>query len=72
MSKYDENKEKVANFLGEWFKKHDKVYPSDVVDNLHIPYFTARTILDDLESEGKLKSLKSPYKSLGKVKSYKR
>ena len=68
MSKFLNQKRKVENFLDEWFKMHDVVYPSDVVETLHIPYFTAKLILDELESEGKLQSWKVSYKSLGKVK----
>jgi hypothetical protein len=61
-------KRKVESFLDEWFKTHDVVYPSDVVEALDIPYFTANLILDELESEGKLQSWKVSYKSLGKMK----
>jgi hypothetical protein len=68
MSKFLNQKRKVESFLDEWFKNHDIVYPSDIVETLHIPYFTAKLILDELESEEKLKSWKVSYKSLGKVK----
>jgi hypothetical protein len=65
-------KRKVENFLDEWFKTHDVVYPSDIVEALPIPYFTAKLILDELESEGKLQSWKVSCKSLGKVKRIKK
>jgi hypothetical protein len=51
----DEAKPLIQTFLKEYFKKCEKVYPSDVADELGIDYETVKEVFTILEREGKLK-----------------
>jgi len=49
-----EAKRRVEDFLKDYMKRHEKVYPSDVADELGLKYELVREIFDILEKEGKL------------------
>jgi len=51
----EEAKLRVEDFLRDYMKRHEQVYPSDVADELGLKYKLVREILDILEKEGKLK-----------------
>jgi hypothetical protein len=51
----DEAKPLIQTFLKEYFKKCEKVYPSDVADELRIDYDTVREVFAILEREDKLR-----------------
>jgi len=50
----EEAKRRVVNFLREYFKTHEYVYPSDVAEKLGLKYELVREVFDLLEKEGKL------------------
>ncbi len=50
----EEAKRRIIQFLEDYMKKHECVYPSDVADALGLEYELVREIFDILEKEGKL------------------
>ena len=50
----EEAKRRVEDFLRDYMKRHENVYPSDVADELGLKYELVREIFDILEKEGKL------------------
>jgi len=51
----EEAKPLVEDFLRDYTKTHEHVYPSDVADELGLKYELVREIFDIMEKEGKLK-----------------
>jgi hypothetical protein len=51
----DEAKPLIQAYLQDYFKKREKVYPSDVAEELGIDYDTVKEVFTILEKEGKLK-----------------
>jgi len=49
-----EAKRRVKDFLRNYLKRHENVYPSDVADELGLKYELVKEIFDILEKEGKL------------------
>jgi hypothetical protein len=45
----------VKDFVEEFLKSHEEVYPSDIADELELEYEVVKKIFDELEKEGKLK-----------------
>jgi len=50
----EEAKRRIIQFLEDYMKIHERVYPSDVADALGLKYELVREIFDILEKEGKL------------------
>jgi len=50
----EEAKIRIVDFLRNYMKSHEHVYPSDVADKLGLKYELVREIFDILEEEGKL------------------
>lgn len=50
----EEAKRRIIDFLDDYMKEHEHVYPSDVADELGLKYELVREIFDTLEKEGKL------------------
>lgn len=52
---FEEAKPLVEDFLKNYLKEHEDVYPSDVADGLGLKYELVKEIFDILENEEKLK-----------------
>ncbi|WXG39465.1 MAG: hypothetical protein WED07_01300 [Candidatus Freyarchaeum deiterrae] len=51
---FEEAKPMVENFLKEYLKEHETVYPSDVAESLGLDYELVRNVIDTLIKEDKL------------------